>query len=91
MFSEEFVSLIAAQTGLTKIKAVEVLDVFEETVIMVLSSGEQLQLTNFGTFFIKEKAATLGRNPKTGKEYPIPARKVPAFKPGKLFKEKMGY
>lgn len=91
MFSEEMVSLLAAQTGLTKAKASEVLEVFEETVIRALSKGEQIQLTNFGTFFIKSKAATVGRNPMTGKEYPIPARKVPSFKPGKLFREAMGY
>lgn len=91
MFSEEMVSLLAAQTGLTKAKASEVLDVFENTVIKALSSGEQIQLTNFGTFFVKNKAPTLGRNPRTGEEYPIPARKVPSFKPGKSFRDKMGY
>lgn len=52
-----------------------------------VSSGEEVQVGGFGTFKTANRAARFGRNPKTGETVMIPAKKAPAFKAGKAFKE----
>lgn len=60
---------------------------FLENVQESLAKGDNVQLVGFGTFQVKERAARVGRNPRTKEPINIPASKVPAFKPGKEFKE----
>ncbi|PAY59941.1 DNA-binding protein, partial [Ligilactobacillus salivarius] len=60
---------------------------FTETVKEALAEGKKVQLIGFGNFEVRERAARKGRNPQTGEEIDIPATKVPAFKPGKGFKD----
>ncbi len=52
-----------------------------------LKKGEGVRLIPFGSFEIRERKARIGRNPSTGKEIKIKARKVPAFRPGKALRE----
>ena len=82
----EIVNRIAEETGLTKVKAEEAVDAILEEVKWVLQQGESVILRRFGSFQVREKRARLGRNPKTGKEAGIPARRVVRFKSGKYFK-----
>jgi nucleoid DNA-binding protein len=82
----EIVNRIAEETGLTKVKAEEAVDAILEEVKEVLQQGESVILRRFGSFQVREKRARLGRNPKTGEEAGIPARRVVRFKSGKYFK-----
>ena len=82
----EIVNRIAEETGLTKVKAEEAVDAILEEVKGVLQQGESVILRRFGSFQVREKRARLGRNPKTGEEAGIPARRVVRFKSGKYFK-----
>ena len=54
-----------------------------------LVAGETVKISSFGTFTVRDKAARVGRNPKTGEEAPIPARRVLSFRPSHLMKERV--
>lgn len=83
----ELVSGIAEISGLKKAEAEKALDAFIQTVETELSRGEEIRLVGFGTFTVAKRAATEGRNPKTGEALSIPERIVPKFKPGKQLKD----
>ena len=54
-----------------------------------LASGESVKISSFGTFNVRDKAARVGRNPKTGEEVPILPRRVLTFRPSHLMKERV--
>jgi integration host factor subunit alpha len=54
-----------------------------------LVEGEQVKISSFGTFSVREKSARVGRNPKTGEEAPIPPRRVLTFRPSHLMKDRV--
>ena len=87
MNKTELVEAVAKKMGTTKKEAEAAVSAFTETVKEALAEGKKVQLVGFGNFEVRERAARKGRNPQTGKEIEIPASKVPAFKPGKGFKE----
>ena len=58
-----------------------------ETIISALEDNEKVQLVGFGSFEVKERAARIGRNPKTKEAIEIPASKAPVFKPSKALKD----
>ena len=83
----EIVNRIADETGLTKVKAEQAVDAILEEIKDGLQRGEPVTLRRFGSFEVREKRARMGRNPKTGEEAGIPARRIVRFKSGKHFKE----
>jgi len=83
----ELVEAIAAKTGLTKADAGRALDATLETITEALVKGDKVPLVGFGTFAVSERAARVGRNPQTGAEVQIAARKAVAFKAGASLKE----
>ena len=87
MNKTELVEAVAKKMGTTKKEAEAAVSAFTETVKEALVEGKKVQLVGFGNFEVRERAARKGRNPQTGEELDIPATKVPAFKPGKGFKE----
>jgi len=89
MNKAELIKEVAGKTGLTKKDVGLVVDDFIETVSDALCKGEKITLVGFGTFQVIEKKARRGRNPRTGEEIQIPAKKVPKFIPGKNLREKI--
>lgn len=87
MNKKDLVASIAERAGLTKKDAEKALDAFTATVVDALKKGEKVNLVGFGVFEVRERKARIGRNPQTGAAIQIPATKVPAFRPGKGFKE----
>ncbi len=87
MNKQELVSAIAEKTGLTKADVEKMVGAFVDTTKETLAKGESLQLIGFGTFSVSERAARTGRNPQTGKEIQIAAKKVAKFKAGKALDE----
>ena len=81
------ISKIAEKSDMPKKQVETVLNSFVETVLETLKEGDKVQLMGFGTFEVKERAARVGRKPSTGESIEIPAKKIPAFKPGKGFKD----
>ncbi len=86
MTKADLISKIA-ETGITKKQAGTVVDAAIAAIKGALSKGEKVQLLGFGTFSVKQRKARKGHNPRTGKALKIPAKKVPAFSPGKGLKE----
>jgi integration host factor subunit alpha len=77
------------ELGLNKREAKEMVERFFEEVRMALERGEQVKLSGFGNFDLREKKQRPGRNPKTGEEIPISARRVVTFRPGQKLKARV--
>jgi DNA-binding protein HU-beta len=82
MNKAELIEAMAADSGLTKADAKRALDSFINATSSALAKGDRVALVGFGSFSVAERAARTGRNPKTGEEMPIPAKKVVKFKAG---------
>jgi len=87
MNKQELIDFIATEAELPKNKAAQALDGFLAGVKSSLTKGEEVRLVGFGTFSVAQRAATTGRNPKTGEPIDIPASKNAKFKAGKELKE----
>ena len=87
MNKNELIASISSATGLTKTDSAKALDDFITAVTKSLKAGEEVRLVGCGTFGVSERAATTGRNPRTGDTINIPARKVAKFKPGKALQD----
>jgi len=83
----ELISAVAEKTDLTKKDAEKAVNALFKSIEEALARNDKVQLVGFGTFEIKERAARVGRNPRTGEEIKIPATRVPSFKAGKALKE----
>lgn len=77
------------ELGLNKREARELVDSFFEDLRAALSAGEQVKLSGFGNFDLRDKNKRPGRNPKTGEEIPITARRVVTFRPGQKLKARV--
>ena len=75
--------------GLNKREAKEMVETFFDEVRSCLADNEQVKLSGFGNFDIRDKRQRPGRNPKTGEEVPISARRVVTFRPGQKLKDKV--
>ena len=82
MNKQELIDAIASGSGLTKADSKRALDAFIESVSGALKKGDRVALVGFGSFTVTKRAARIGRNPQTGKEIKIPAKKVVKFKAG---------
>ena len=77
------------QLGLNKREAKDMVELFFEEIRVALERGEQVKLSGFGNFDLREKKQRPGRNPKTGEEIPITARRVVTFRPGQKLKSRV--
>ncbi len=82
MNKAELIDAIAADAGLSKADAKRALDGFISATTKALKKGDRVALVGFGSWSISKRAARTGRNPQTGKEIKIPAKKVVKFKAG---------
>ena len=93
MNKQELIEAVARKTKLTPGQAGKALDaVFSPNpdkgvIAATLKSGGKVTLAGFGTFETRRRKARTGRNPRTGQTIQIPARRSPAFRPGKTFKD----
>jgi DNA-binding protein HU-beta len=78
---------LVAEKGLTKKQAMAAVEATFEALKDAMSKGEKIQLVGFGSFQVRAKRARKGRNPQTGSEIIIAARKVLKFKPGKALQQ----
>ena len=75
--------------GLNKREAKEIVETFFEELAQCLERNEQVKLSSFGNFDLRDKRERPGRNPKTGEEIPITARRVVTFRPGQKLKARV--
>ena len=89
MNKTELTVAMAEKLNKPKKEVEEFLNAFTDTVTETLQEGDKVQITGFGTFETRERAAREGRNPRTKETINIPASTVPVFKAGKEFKERV--
>ena len=87
MNKQELVTEVAKKADLPKTKAQAAVEAIFDSIKMTLKKGGEVRLVGFGTFTVAKRAATTGRNPRTGEKINIPASKQPKFKAGIELKE----
>jgi len=83
----DLVATVAASAGLSKADAAKAVDGVFDAISGSLQKGEEVRLVGFGTFSVVARAASEGRNPRTGEKIQIPASNQPKFKAGKGLKD----
>lgn len=87
MNKTELISAIAEKSGLSKKDSEKALTATVDVISDALVAGDKVQLVGFGVFEVKDRAARMGRNPKTKEAIKIPASRTPIFKAGKSLKD----
>lgn len=87
MNKSDLIAAVAAKTGETKKNAEASINAMIDVIAETLANGDKIQLVGFGSFEVRQRAARKGRNPQTGKEMKIDAKKAPVFKAGKALKD----
>ena len=87
MNKTELIAATAEKANLSKKDTEAAVNAVIDVITEALKKGDKVQLVGFGSFETRERAARVGRNPKTKEEIKIPASKVPAFKAGKALKD----
>lgn len=87
MNKAELIGSVAESTGLSRADATRAVEAFIDCVQQTLKKGDAVSLVGFGNFTVRKRAARTGRNPRTNETIEIPASNIPAFKPGKPFKD----
>lgn len=85
----ELAETLYEELGLNKREAKEIVELFFEEIRLALESNEQVKMSGFGNFDLRDKSERPGRNPKTGEEIPITARRVVTFKPGQKLRARV--
>jgi len=85
----EMAERLFEELGLNKREAKELVETFFEHIRGALENGQQVKLSGFGNFDLRDKKQRPGRNPKTGQEIPITARRVVTFRPGQKLKQRV--
>lgn len=87
MNRNDLVDAVAASTNMTKADAATAVDAVLDAITAALRNGNEVRLAGFGTFVVSQRAASEGRNPRTGEKIQIPASKLPKFRAGKGLKD----
>ena len=83
----DLIGVVAEQTGLSKGDVTKAIDGMLAALAAAMQKGEEVRLVGFGTYTVTERAASEGRNPRTGEPLKIAASKQPKFRPGKALKD----
>jgi integration host factor subunit beta len=87
MTKADLIEEVSQAGKLTRRDAEVVVETVFESMSQALARGEKIELRGFGSFRVQERSARRARNPKTGEEVDVPARKVPRFRPGREMRE----
>ena len=85
----DMVEHVFEELGLNKREAKDLVEMFFEEVRDALETGRNVKLSGFGNFMLRDKTQRPGRNPKTGEEIPVTARRVVTFRPGQKLKQRV--
>lgn len=85
----DMVEHLYEELGLNKREAKDLVEMFFEEVRLALGQGQNVKLSGFGNFMLRDKTQRPGRNPKTGDDIPVEARRVVTFRPGQKLKQRV--
>ena len=83
----ELMNILCEQMGLEKKKSSEILELILQTMLECFADGLSIKIPGFGTFLVRDKTSRPGRNPRTGKDKEIEARRIVALRPSPLLKK----
>lgn len=86
---KDLVLAVSEDTGITQVDVKRVVQRVLHHIIERLKTGQNIELRNFGVFKVKQRAPRRGRNPKTGEEVPVPAKRTVIFKPGLIMRQQI--
>ena len=86
MTKAEIIESVHMKVQFSKKEAAEVVELVFDTMKETLERGEKIKISGFGNFIVRDKKARIGRNPQTGKEIEIAARRVLTFRPSQVLK-----
>jgi len=87
MNKQGLVEMVHGKLGGTKVQAEEIVDGIFDAIINTMKQGNDVSVAGFGIFSVKARAARMARNPKTGEQVKVAAKKVAKFRPAKALKE----
>ena len=87
MNKNDVVAAVADRTGMSKAAAAQAVDATFDVITAALKTGDEVKIIGFGSFNVAKRAASQGRNPRTGESIKIAASKTPRFKAGKGLKD----
>lgn len=87
MNKQSLTEWVHGKIGGTKVQAEEIVDGLFEAIINTLKKGEEVSVAGFGIFSVKSRAARMARNPKTGEQVKVEAKRVPKFRAAKALKD----
>ncbi len=87
----DLIEVLKKETGLTKIEARKIVDLFFDEMSNALTNGDRVEIRGFCSFYVKQYKAYTGRNPKTGEQIKTKSKKLPFFKCGQELKERVDY
>ncbi|MBZ6377072.1 integration host factor subunit alpha [Pacificimonas flava] len=85
----ELGEVVHEELGLSRSESVQLVETVLDTVSDALVRGENVKISSFGSFILRDKNRRMGRNPKTGEEVPIEPRRVMTFRPSQIMREKI--
>ena len=85
------ISVLKEESNLSRKEAEKITEIFFNTIEETLIKGERVEIRGFGSFTVNEYKSYTGRNPKTGVQIDVPAKKLPFFKVGKELKDRVDY
>ncbi len=86
MTKADLIESVYLKTGFSKKESAEIVETVFDLIKTTLEDGEKIKIAGFGNFVVKEKATRRGRNPQTGEEIEITARRILTFKPSQVLK-----
>ena len=89
MVKSELIERIAERAGITLFKAEEMIDLFFNSMTQTLCKGGRVEIRGFGAFSVKDYKSYVGRNPKTGEEVKVPAKRLPVWRTGTELRQRV--
>ena len=86
MTKADIIESVYEQVGFSKKEAAEIVEMVFDTIKETLERGEKIKISGFGNFLVRDKKSRVGRNPQTGKEIEISARRVLTFRPSQVLR-----
>ncbi|MGH9534436.1 MAG: HU family DNA-binding protein [Terriglobales bacterium] len=87
MTKADLIEEVAQAAEVTRKDGEKIVEAILDSIVQSLRAGDKIEIRGFGSFRTRQRQARLGRNPKTGESVPVPARRIPFFKPSKELKD----
>jgi len=89
MNKADLTEALAAEAGISKVRAADYINIVTATISSALTSGDKVTISDFGTFTVSKRRAFKGHNPKNGNQIDVPSRRIPVFRAGKALKHSL--